>query len=123
MAITLTKEYRSWRYRVFALSWLAYAGFYLCRKNFSIAMPLLNQDLGFTKGNFAVLLFCYNLFYALGQFYNGFLSDKFGPRLIVGIGLFLSIFANIFDIRGNAPGAAAIRGLERSVRFGISTEG
>lgn len=96
MAITLTREYRFWRYRVFALSWLAYGGFYLCRKNFSIAMPLLNKDLGFTKDNFAMLLFFYGLFYALGQFYNGFLSDKFGPRLIVGIGLFLAVLANIF---------------------------
>ena len=96
MAITLTREYRFWRYRVFAVSWLAYGGFYLCRKNFSIAMPLLNQDLGFTKDDFAMLLFFYSLFYALGQFYNGFLSDKFGPRLIVGIGLFLSVFANTF---------------------------
>ncbi len=96
MAITLTGEYRFWRCRVFALSWLAYGGFYLCRKNFSIAMPLLNKDLGFTKDNLAMVLFCYHLFYALGQFYNGFLSDKFGPRLIVGIGLFLSVLANIF---------------------------
>ncbi len=96
MAITFTTEYRSWRYRIFALSWLAYGGFYLCRKNFSIAMPLLDQDLGFTKDHFAMLLFCYSLFYALGQFYNGFLSDKFGPRLIVGIGLFLAVLANIF---------------------------
>lgn len=67
----------------------------MCRKNFSIAMPLLDQDLGFTKDNFATILFFYSLFYALGQFYNGFFSDKFGPRLIVGIGLFLSILANI----------------------------
>jgi sugar phosphate permease len=96
MAITLTREYRLWRYRVFALSWLAYGGFYLCRKNFSIAMPLLSQDQGFTKDDFAMVLFFYSLFYALGQFYNGFLSDKFGPRLIVGIGLFLSVLANIF---------------------------
>ncbi len=96
MAITLTREYRFWRCRVFALSWLAYGGFYLCRKNISIAMPLLSQDHGFTKDNFAMVLFFYGLFYALGQFYNGFLSDKFGPRLIVGIGLFLSILANIF---------------------------
>ena len=95
MAITLTKEYKYWRYRIFILTWLTYAGFYLCRKNFSIAMPLLSQDHGFTKDNFAMLLFFYSLFYALGQFYNGFLSDKFGPRLIVGIGLFLSIFANV----------------------------
>jgi sugar phosphate permease len=59
-------------------------------------MPLLNKDLGFTKDDLAMVLFCYHLFYALGQFYNGFLSDKFGPRLIVGIGLFLSVLANIF---------------------------
>ena len=96
MAIILTKEYRHWRYRIFAFTWLAYAGFYLCRKNISIAMPLLSQDQGFTKDNFAMVLFFYGLFYAIGQFYNGFLSDKFGPRLIVGIGLFLSILANIF---------------------------
>jgi sugar phosphate permease len=95
MAITLTKEYKFWRYRIFALTWLAYAGFYLCRKNISIAMPLLSQDYGFTKDNFAIFLLFYSSFYALGQFYNGFLSDKFGPRLIVGIGLFLSIFANV----------------------------
>jgi len=92
----LNREFRLWRYRIFMLSWLAYAGFYLCRKNFSIAMPLLDKDLGFTKDNFATVLFFYSLFYALGQFYNGFLSDKFGPRLVVGIGLFLSVLANIF---------------------------
>ena len=96
MAITLTREHRVWRYRIFAITWLAYAGFYLCRKNISITMPLLSQDKGFTVDNFAMILFFYGLFYALGQFFNGFLSDKFGPRLIVGIGLFLSIFANIF---------------------------
>jgi sugar phosphate permease len=78
------------------ITWLAYAGFYLCRKNISIAMPLLSQDYGFTKDNFAIFLGFYSLFYAVGQFYNGFLSDKFGPRLIVGIGLFVSILANIF---------------------------
>ena len=78
------------------MSWLAYGGFYLCRKNFSIAMPLLNRDLGFTKDDFAMVLFFYSLFYALGQFYNGFLSDMFGPRLIFGIGLFLSILASVF---------------------------
>ena len=65
-------------------------------------MPLLNQDLGFTKDNFAMVLFLYSLFYALGQFYNGFLSDKFGPRLVVGIGLFLSVLANIFLGFGSA---------------------
>lgn len=95
MAIGLNRKSRLWRYRIFALTWLAYGGFYLCRKNFSIAMPLLNQDLGFTKDHLAMMLFLYSLFYAIGQFYSGFLSDKFGPRLIVGIGLVLSVLANV----------------------------
>jgi OPA family sugar phosphate sensor protein UhpC-like MFS transporter len=84
MPAALTTRYRLWRYRIFAVLWLTYAGFYLCRKNFSIAMPLLSGDLGCTKDDFAIVLFLYSLFYALGQFYNGFLSDRFGPRLIVG---------------------------------------
>jgi sugar phosphate permease len=102
MANRLDRASRLWRYRIFAVSWLAYGGFYLCRKNFSIAMPLLNRDLGFSKDHFALLLFLYSLFYAVGQFYNGFLSDKFGPRRIVGIGLLLSILANIFMGFGSA---------------------
>lgn len=108
MAKSLNRNSRLWRYRIFAVSWLAYGGFYLCRKNFSVAMPLLNQDLGFTKDHFALVLFLYSLFYAMGQFYNGFLSDKFGPRLIVGIGLFLSILANIFMGFGAALGVFAV---------------
>jgi len=102
MAIILNREYRLGRYRIVALSWLTYGGFYLCRKNFSVTRPLLNQDVGFTKDHFAMVLFFYSLFYAMGQFYNGFLSDKFGPRLIVGICLFLSVLANTFMGFGTA---------------------
>jgi sugar phosphate permease len=29
--------------RISAITWLAYAGFYLCRKNLSIVLPLLNK--------------------------------------------------------------------------------
>ena len=96
MTTEISREQRMWRYRIFAVTWLAYAGFYLCRKNFSIAIPLLTQELGYTKMDFARVIFLYSLFYALGQFYNGFLSDRFGPRLIVSIGLLVSVFANVW---------------------------
>ncbi len=95
MVYNLTSEQKIWRYRIFAITWLGYAGFYLCRKNFSVVMPLLKDDFGYTKPDFAIVLFLYSLMYAIGQFYNGVLSDRFGPRLIVGIGLFISIFANV----------------------------
>ncbi|MDA2930964.1 MFS transporter [Acidobacteria bacterium AH-259-O06] len=94
MAPSLTPELQRWRYQVFAITWLAYAGFYLCRRNFSVVMPLLEADLGYTKMQFATVIFTFSLLYTLGQF-CGVLSDRFGPRLIVGIGLFVSIFSNL----------------------------
>ncbi|MFQ5792795.1 MAG: MFS transporter [Acidobacteriota bacterium] len=92
----LTHQQKRWRRRVFAITWLAYAGFYLCRKNFAVVMPLLAEDLGYSKMDFATVIFSYSLLYALGQFGNGLLSDRFGARLVVGVGLTLSILSNLF---------------------------
>ncbi len=95
MARALTAEQRRWRYRIFALTWLGYAGFYLCRKNFSVLMPLMSEDLGYTRLQFAAVISFYSLLYALGQFVNGVSADRFGPRLVVGIGLLVSILSNL----------------------------
>ncbi|MBI3693404.1 MAG: MFS transporter, partial [Acidobacteria bacterium] len=86
---------RRWRYRIFAVTWLAYAGFYLCRKNFSVLMPLLETDLGYSKIQFANVIFGYSLLYALGQFVAGPLADRYGPRLIVGLGFLIVIGSNL----------------------------
>jgi sugar phosphate permease len=95
MSNSLTREQRMWRYRIFAVTWLAYAGFYLCRKNFSVCMPLLVEDMGYTKDDFALVISLYSLMYALGQFYNGVLSDRFGPRLIVTIGHIIAAICSV----------------------------
>lgn len=81
--------------RIFVVTWLAYAGFYLCRKNFSVVMPLLTGELGWSKLQLANIVFAYSLLYAIGQFANGSLADRFGARWVVGFGMFLSIFANL----------------------------
>jgi len=95
MVKALSSEYRIWRYRIFALTWLVYAGFYLCRKNFSVVMPLLTEEIDYTKEDLAWMIFGYSIIYMIGQFLNGFLSDRFGPRLIVGIGLTVAVLSNI----------------------------
>jgi len=84
-----------WRHRIFVVTWIAYAGFYLCRKNFSVVMPMLEHDLGFSKLQLANLIAGFNLIYILGQFSGGMLSDRFGARLIVGMGLAVSICSNL----------------------------
>jgi MFS transporter, OPA family, sugar phosphate sensor protein UhpC len=106
MASDLSRPQRIWRYRIFAITWLAYAGFYLCRRNFSVVMPLLQKDLGYSNFQLANLIFCYSLFYSAGQFCFGPLADRFGSRLTVGLGLLLSIGATV--LMGFTPVLAAL---------------
>jgi sugar phosphate permease len=91
----LSQTQRSWRWRIFAVTWLAYAGFYLCRKNLSVTMPLLSADLGYSNLQLANIFFGYSLLYALGQFGFGVLADRFGSRLIVTLGLLVAVVSNL----------------------------
>lgn len=81
--------------RIFAVTWLTYAGFYLCRKNLSIVLPALHQAPGLDSLQLANIVFGYSLLYAFGQFGCGFLSDWFGPRRVVGSGLVLVVASNL----------------------------
>lgn len=90
----IDKTLKYWRYRIFAVTWLGYAGFYFCRKNFSVTMPILIDELGYTKNDMAIVLTVYSFTYMVGQFVNGYMSDKWGPRLIVSIGLVIAVVAN-----------------------------
>lgn len=83
------------RFRIFAVTWLAYAGFYLCRKNFSVLMPFLQNDAGLSKLRLADILFAYSLCYAAGQFLMGSIADRLSPRIVVGVGLLTSSAVNI----------------------------
>jgi sugar phosphate permease len=92
--------------RIFAVTWLSYAGFYFCRKNFSVIMPLLSRDEGFTADRLALALFLYSLGYIAGQFSSGLLSDRFGARRVVTAGMLVS--AGVNAAVGFSESAAAI---------------
>lgn len=95
MPNAILPEMRKWRFRIFAVTWLAYFGMYFCRKNFSVVMPIMSRELHTSKEEFAFVITVYSIMYMIGQFLNGYLSDRHGPRLIVGIGLLLSVIANL----------------------------
>lgn len=80
--------------RAFAISWTAYFGYYLCRKNFSVLMPYLKSEAGLSSADLASALFAYSLLYALGQFVMGRFTDRVGARWIAGIGMLLSALAS-----------------------------
>jgi sugar phosphate permease len=81
--------------RIFSITWITYAGFYLCRKNLSVVMPLLHGSAGLNNLALANIVFGYSLLYVVGQFVCGPLSDRFGAKRVVGAGLVLIIISNL----------------------------
>jgi sugar phosphate permease len=71
--------------QVLFLLCLMYLIFYVDRVNLSTAAPLIKHDLGLsnTALGFAFSAFAYP--YALFQLVGGWLGDKFGPRLTLGV--------------------------------------
>src|SRR5207237_2305507 len=86
------RKYERWRWQIFAITWLAYAGYYLTRKAFSVAKNELKKPevFGLTKGQMSAMDASYSAAYALGQFLWGTLGDRFGTRRIVLLGMMAS---------------------------------
>ena len=87
------RKYERWRWTIFGVTWLAYAGFYLTRKAFSVAKNELKKPevLGLTKGQMAGMDGAYSAAYAAGQFLWGTLGDRYGTRRVILFGMMASI--------------------------------
>jgi sugar phosphate permease len=79
-----------WRFRIFTASWVLYAAYYFCRKNFSVIMPMMARTEHYDNFDLAHLVFVFSLAYAGGQFLAGWLSDRFGGRFTGAAGGFVS---------------------------------
>lgn len=87
-----------WRIRIFAITWLAYAGLYFTRQAFSSAKLGILQDSSMssvTREMMGVIDALYLAAYAVGQFLWGPIADKRGSRVVVLVGLALSALVAI----------------------------
>ncbi len=90
----LHQDFYQWQVRVmFGLMW-GYALFYLVRKNFSMAMPGIESEYGFSNTELGWFLTTHSLLYGVGKFLNGILADHCNPRWFMSIGLILSALIN-----------------------------
>jgi OPA family sugar phosphate sensor protein UhpC-like MFS transporter len=85
--------YERWRWQIFSITWLAYAGFYLTRKAFSVAKNELKKPevMGLSMSDMSWIDGANSVAYALGQFLFGTLGDRAGPRVIVLCGMLASV--------------------------------
>lgn len=102
------KGLANWRYQIFIITWIGYAGFYLCRKNFAIAKGALDETYGFTNFELSWIWTGYLAMYAIGQFVNGFLNDLRGPRFMVGLGLIVAAGSTFLCGYGSSVGVFAV---------------
>ena len=75
--------------------WITYASFYLGRINFSVALPRIMDDSGWTRADVGAIGTAFFWAYAIGQFINGQLGDRFGARLLITVGLTVSALMNL----------------------------
>jgi len=89
------KLLKAWQSRVFLVLWITYASFYIGRVNFSVALPGIMAEFGWTKADVGAIGTALFWAYAIGQFINGQLGDKFGSRVIITVGLTVSALMNL----------------------------
>lgn len=85
----VTKDYNKMRWQVFIGIFVGYAGYYLVRKNFALAMPDLIEQ-GYTKLELGFALSGVAIAYGLSKFLMGNVSDRSDARKFMPIGLLMS---------------------------------
>lgn len=90
-------RYRRLRWQVFIGIFIGYAGFYIVRKNFSMAIPML-EPLGFEKGELGVVLSMNAIAYGFSKFIMASVSDRSNARAFLPLGLFLTAVSMFFMI-------------------------
>lgn len=87
--------FEGWQRRIFVVLWITYASFYLGRVNFSVALPGIMADFGWTRADVGAIGTALFWAYAIGQFINGQLGDRLGARVLITIGLTVSALMNL----------------------------
>jgi OPA family glycerol-3-phosphate transporter-like MFS transporter/OPA family sugar phosphate sensor protein UhpC-like MFS transporter len=87
-------EYRYWQRRLLLSTIVGYALFYFVRKNLSVAMPVMEHDLGISKIQLGTFLTMHGLLYGVSRFANGMVADRVSARLLLPLGLALCAIVN-----------------------------
>ena len=88
--------YKHWRFRILFATIFGYAFFYIVRLNFSVAIPALQAQYGYSKTELGAVVSTFAVVYGIGKFLNGFLSDRSNARYFMTLGLVGSAIVNLF---------------------------
>jgi OPA family sugar phosphate sensor protein UhpC-like MFS transporter len=87
--------YRPWQIKILIATWLAYAGYYFCRKPFYIAKVSISSAMGLSAFDLAQIGTAYLVAYTAGQFSSAFFGRKMGPRILLLAGMGISVISGV----------------------------
>lgn len=93
----VSSRYRKLRWQVFIGIFIGYAGFYIVRKNFSMAIPML-EPLGFGKDELGIVLSMNAVAYGFSKFLMAGISDRSNARRFLPLGLVLAAISMAFMV-------------------------
>ena len=99
------RKFGRMQWRMLFATMIGYTLFYFMRKNFSFAMPGLQQDCGISKSMLGNFLFWGGIVYGVSKFANGIVGDKCNPKKMLCFGLLACTLVNVAF--GFAPQIAA----------------
>lgn len=88
-------SYRYWRIRIMYATIIGYAAYYIVRQNFSMAIPGIASDFGYSKVQLGWVLTVFSIVYGFGKFFNGYFSDRSNARYFMTIGLMASAVVSL----------------------------
>ncbi len=110
--MSTTARHARWQLLTFGATWLAYASFYLTRKNYAVAQPAFMEELGWTEGDVGPIITAYLAAYAVGQFVSGWLGDLVGARRMLAGGFAITVALSVgLGLSGTIAGFALLFGL------------
>ena len=86
----IDKVFKSMRFKVFLGSFLGYAGYYLVRKNLSLAAPDMIAEGLIDKQGVGIAASAVSIAYAFSKFVMGTLSDRSDARKFLTVGLVIA---------------------------------
>ena len=92
----VARRYAYFRPRILVWSIVGYAMYYFVRKNLSVAMPVMEEQIGVSKAALGTFLTLHGLLYGVSKFVNGMIGDRVNARVFMATGLLLSAAMNVF---------------------------
>ncbi len=88
-------EYRPWQIKIFTATWLAYAGYYFCRKAFYVVKRDLSLAFDLNAVDLAHLGTAYLAAYMVGQYSSSYFGNRLGSKMLLLVGMGISLGCNV----------------------------